>query len=127
VPRPHRRTAQLIVTFALIAAALVLVVRNVTVIGAGVTAGTAVVVDGPVYFIWGLLLVFGAVSFLTFAERKVESGSSVFAAQAATVPGTQAEREAIEAGVEHTEVFPLTLFALTGMMPFPASNDLLTM
>jgi len=127
VPRPHRRTAQLIVTFALIAAALVLVVRNVTVIGAGVTAGTAVVVDGPVYFIWGLLLVFGAVSFLTFAERKVESGSSVFAAQAATVPGTQAEREAIEAGVEHTEVFPLTLFALTGMMLFPASNDLLTM
>ena len=31
------------------------------------------------------------------------------------------------AGVEHTEVFPLALFALSGMMLFPASNDLITM
>ena len=29
--------------------------------------------------------------------------------------------------VEHTEVFPLALFALSGMMLFPASNDLITM
>ena len=43
------------------------------------------------------------------------------------MPGTQAEREAIEFKVEHTEVFPLALFALSGMMLFPASNDLITM
>jgi NADH-quinone oxidoreductase subunit N len=29
--------------------------------------------------------------------------------------------------VEHTEVFPLALFAVLGMMLFPASNDLITM
>ena len=29
--------------------------------------------------------------------------------------------------MEHTEVFPLALFALSGMMLFPASNDLLAM
>lgn len=127
VPRAYRLSAQLIVSFALIAAALFMTLRNVGVIGAGITAGTSVVVDGPVYFIWALLLIFGAVSFLTFAERKIENGASVFAAQAATVPGTVAEREAIEAKVEHTEVFPLALFALTGMMLFPASNDLITM
>ena len=43
------------------------------------------------------------------------------------MPGTQAEREAIEFKAEHTEVFPLALFALSGMMLFPASNDLITM
>ena len=52
---------------------------------------------------------------------------SVFAAQAAAVPGTIAEREAVEARVEHTEVYPLALFALSGMMLFPASNNLITM
>ena len=54
-------------------------------------------------------------------------GTSPFAPQAAAVPGTPAEREAIELKVEHTEVFPLALFALSGMMLFPASNDLITM
>ena len=62
-----------------------------------------------------------------FAERKIENGASVFAPQAAAVPGTVAEREAIRSRVEHTEVFPLALFALSGMMLFPASNDLITM
>ena len=77
-------------------------------------------VDDPA----GLL---GGISFLVFAERKIEGGVSVFAPQAAAVPGTAAEREAIAARVEHTEVFPLALFALSGMMLFPASNDLITM
>ncbi|MPZ96298.1 MAG: NADH-quinone oxidoreductase subunit NuoN, partial [Propionibacteriales bacterium] len=37
------------------------------------------------------------------------------------------EREASTRGLEHTEVFPLMLFAVGGMLLFPASNDLLTM
>jgi NADH-quinone oxidoreductase subunit N len=61
-----------------------------------------------------------------FAETKIEN-ASVFAPQAAAVPGTPAEREAIRSRVEHTEVFPLALFAVLGMMLFLASNDLITM
>ena len=34
---------------------------------------------------------------------------------------------ATKAGVAQTEIFPLTMFALGGMMLFPASDDLLTM
>ena len=55
---------------------------------------------------WVLLLVFGAVSVLLFAERTVEGGVSVFAPQAAAVPGTTSEREAVAAKVEQTEVYP---------------------
>ncbi|HYP43906.1 MAG TPA: NADH-quinone oxidoreductase subunit NuoN [Propionibacteriaceae bacterium] len=127
VPRRSRLTAELLVTFAAIVVALVLTVRNWAGEAPAITAVRSVAIDGPTYFMWVLLLVFGGLSFLVFAERKVSGGESVFAAQAAAVPGTAAEREAIAARVEHTEVFPLGLFALSGMMLFPASNDLITM
>jgi NADH-quinone oxidoreductase subunit N len=127
VPRRARLNAQLVVTFAAIIAALAFTIRNWIGRDAAITAVGSVAIDGPTYFIWALLLVFGGLSFLVFAERRVSGGTSVFAAQAAAVPGTAAEREAIEARVEHTEVFPLALFALSGMMLFPASNDLITM
>ena len=43
------------------------------------------------------------------------------------MPGSAEEREGLLAGISHTEVYPLTLFAVGGMLLFPASNDLLTM
>ena len=92
-----------------------------------VAAAGAVAVDGPSVFIWGTLLVLALVSVLLFAERHLEGGVLSFAGQAAALPGTEAEREASTRGLEHTEVFPLMMFALSGMLLFPASNDLLTM
>jgi NADH-quinone oxidoreductase subunit N len=124
-PRPLRRTAQLVVTFASILAALVYTLSNWYVFPDSIEAVGSLALDGPTYFMWTILLVFGAVSIMMFSERKVEV--SVFAAQASAVPGTAAEREAIAAKVEHTEVYPLALFALSGMLLFPASNDLITM
>ena len=41
--------------------------------------------------------------------------------------GSVAEKVAAKAGVMQTEVFPLTLFAIGGMLLFPAADDLLTM
>ena len=64
---------------------------------------------------------------LLFAERRLEAGVSAFAGQAAALPGTEAEREASTRGLDHTEVYPLLMFAVGGMMLFPAANDLLTM
>ena len=87
----------------------------------------ALSVDGPGVFIWGLLLVFGLMSFLLFAERRLEGGLSAFTGRAADAPGSAGEAEAQAANIEHTEVFPLATFALLGMMVFATSNDLLTM
>ena len=92
-----------------------------------VTAEGAIAVDGPSIFIWGLLLVLTLISVLLFAERRLEGGGLSFAGQASALPGTEAEREASTHGLEQTEVFPLMMFAVAGMMLFPASNDLLTM
>jgi NADH-quinone oxidoreductase subunit N len=128
VPRTSRHLAQLLVTFAAIAGALITTITNWSLrAGSTTTAVGSIALDGPTYFMWLLLLIFGAVSVLLFAERKLDSGVSVFAPQAAAVPGTMSEREAVAAKVEQTEVYPLALFALSGMMLFPASNDLITM
>ena len=127
LPRSRRLLAQLVVTFVALAAAMFMTVRNWSQGIEGITGVGSVAVDGPTHFMWALLLVFGAISFLLFADRTAENGRSAFAPQAAAVPGTAAEQEAIRAGVEHTEVFPLAMFALSGMMVFAASSDLITM
>ena len=87
----------------------------------------AISVDGPALFTWILLLALTLVSVLLFAERSVDGGLSAFAAQAAAVPGSEAEREGTGGRVQHTEVFPLMLFAVGGMLLFAAANDLLTL
>jgi NADH-quinone oxidoreductase subunit N len=92
-----------------------------------VEAMGALAVDGPALFIWGTLLVLSLISVLLFAERRLEGGITAFAGQAAALPGTEAEREASARGIEHTEVFPLAMFAIGGMMAFAAANDLVTM
>jgi NADH-quinone oxidoreductase subunit N len=113
-------------------AAVVWVARDATSHNSGTSLGSieamgAIAVDGPSLFIWGTLLVFSLISVLLFAERRLEGGITAFAGQASALPGTEAEREASARGIEHTEVFPLAMFAVGGMMAFAAANDLITM
>jgi NADH-quinone oxidoreductase subunit N len=135
VSRERRFLVQTVLTGAGLVAALVgtvLVWRDAEVLGDGAARGAidvegTVVVDGPTLFLWGLILVFALGGVLLFAERRLEGGVSAFAGQAAALPGTEAERQASTRGLEHTEVYPLLMFAVAGMMLFPASNDLLTL
>jgi hypothetical protein len=83
-----------------------------------------VAIDGPTLFLQGTLIVLGIVALLLVAERSIEPGGP-FVAQAAVTVGS--EPTAGRPGAGATEVFPLTLFALAGMMLFVAANDLLTM
>src|SRR5699024_5936528 len=54
-------------------------------------------------------------------------GLDAFAAQASSVPGSPSESMADRVGIAQTEVFPLAMFAIGGMMLFPAAGDLITM
>lgn len=138
VPRSARFISQIAVaSVGLIAAAVatVWVYRSLPVVeslagavGRGfVGAEGALAVDGPAVVTWGILLLFGFLGLLLFAERQLEGGLSAFTGRAADVPGSDGEKEAINHRLEHTEVFPLLMFALSGMMLFAASNDLITM
>jgi len=125
LPRAHRLLFQGLLALVALVAALVLVIINSAGGARVVDAVGSIAIDGPTHFIWGTLIVLGGLSLLLFVERQVDD--SPFAASASAVPGSPAEAEAVEAGREHTEVFPLALFALSGMMVFPAANDLVTM
>ncbi|CAI9399887.1 NADH-quinone oxidoreductase subunit NuoN [Nocardioides sp. T2.26MG-1] len=135
VPRALRFIIQTALAVAGILVALagtVIVARDLDVLGDGVARGAidaegTIAVDGPALFFWGILLVFALGGALLFAERRLEGGVSAFAGQAAALPGTEAERQASTRGLEHTEVYPLMMFALGGMMLFSAANDLLTL
>ncbi len=127
VPRTARFGSQAVVAFLAIAIAIVMVIFNWQGGKHGITALGSVAIDGPTYFLWLILLVLGGMSLMVFAERRLEGGATAFVPQAAAVPGTVLEREAIAARIEHTEVFPLGLFALSGMLLFPAASDLITM
>jgi NADH-quinone oxidoreductase subunit N len=132
VPRPGRRAIQLALALGGLAAAFVLTVviaATSSLFAHGghghIAAMGAVGVDGPTLFIQGTIIVLALVSVLLIGDAKVEE--SPFVAQAATIPGSSEERAGQIAGFEHTEVYPLVLFAVGGMLLFPAANDLLTM
>jgi NADH-quinone oxidoreductase subunit N len=94
--------------------------------GGVTTFSEAIAVDRPSLFLWGTLLALGLGAVLLIADRSVEPGGA-FVAQAGIRPGTVQDRAQVGTTGMQTEVFPLTLFALGGMMSFIAANDLLTM
>ncbi|HKS49592.1 MAG TPA: NADH-quinone oxidoreductase subunit NuoN [Amycolatopsis sp.] len=128
LPRHQRWGSQVALSLlAIVAAGIALGVYVSDSPKAGLTTMSgAISVDKPALFLWGTLLAlaFGAV--LLIADRVVEPGGA-FVAQASIRPGTFQDRAQLTSTSAQTEVFPLTLFALGGMMTFCAANDLLTM
>ena len=90
-----------------------------------ITADGAVVVDGPTLFMQGTIAIIALASVLLVADRSPDLGGGSFVAQAATIPGSADERVGTASGRAQTEVFPLLMFSVAGMMLFPAANDLL--
>jgi NADH-quinone oxidoreductase subunit N len=123
-PRRSRNAIQLSVALVAIGAAFIAVIveRGARI----VTIGGAVAVDGPTLFLQGTLLVLGAVSLLLIGERSLEPGGP-FVSQAAITVGSQKDLKQVGGAPGATEVYPLALFALGGMLLFVAANDLLTM
>ena len=127
LPRHLRFVAQISLVIATVVASLAFLVINWHAGYAGRLAMGSITLDGPSYFAWGALLVFGVLAFMVFGERTLNGGATTFAASAASVPGSADEAESSAARHEHTEVFPLGMFALTGMMVFASASDLLTL
>jgi len=133
LPRRARYATQVSLSLAGLLTAFGALVEVYRTTGAGRTAAVgAVVIDRPGLFLQGVILVVAVFSVLLIGERRdgFDSGASgldAFTAQASTVPGSLAEKIATTAKVTQTEVFPLTMFAVGGMMIFTAAGDLLTM
>ncbi|MEV1328315.1 NADH-quinone oxidoreductase subunit NuoN [Micromonospora costi] len=124
VPRRSRHLAQLTLALLAVLAALTMVVLNAD--DRLITAGTAIAVDGPTLFLQGAILVLAAMALLLIGERALERGGA-FVAQAAVTAESADDRRQAEGSSGATEVYPLTTFAIGGMLIFVAANDLLTM
>jgi NADH-quinone oxidoreductase subunit N len=130
LPRRARFGVQLPLTLLGLVAGFVAVLFNIHTEAPVFTAADgsridAVVVDGPGVFLMGTIIVLGIVSVLLIGERRIASGGA-FVAHAAVAADSKADVEqAGEPGA--TEVFPLTLFSIGGMMLFCTAGDLLTM
>ena len=81
----------------------------------------SVVFDGPAAILQGSILVISIISVFLIADTEN------FTALAAALPGSDEERQALQSGDQVTEVYPLTLFAVAGMLLFPISSDLITL
>jgi NADH-quinone oxidoreductase subunit N len=91
------------------------------------TIADAIAVDGPALFLQGTIAVLGLTGILLISEQSLDSSGGSVVASAATVPGTRDDVALAESTTVQTEVYPLALFSIGGMMLFPAANDLITL
>lgn len=122
-----RDEAQMIVSALGLVGALAMTIQNWRENEVGVHALGSITTDGPTYFLWALLLVVTLLAMLLISERRLNKGSTNFTPMASSVPGSTTEARAFELKYEHTEVYPLVLFATFGMMLFASANDFITM
>jgi NADH-quinone oxidoreductase subunit N len=143
LPRRFRYGAQVLLTLGGLTAAFAAVIYVAKRIPSSgqIAVLRAVAVDGPTLVLQGTVLLVAILAIIFFAERSrnatvavgpgaataTVAGLDSFTPQASAVPGSVAERQAAGAGTAQTEIFPLTLLAVGGMLVFPAANDLLTM
>ncbi|CAN2223514.1 NuoN NADH,ubiquinone oxidoreductase subunit 2 (chain N) [Candidatus Nanopelagicaceae bacterium] len=119
-PRASRHSSQLFIAiFSLVAAfAALMRVRNESSTDA---AMGSVAIDGAGTLLQAAILVIAILSIFLISDQEN------FTPVAAAVPGSDEERSAIQADIRVTEVFPLTLFAVAGMLLFPIATDLITL
>lgn len=84
-------------------------------------AMSAITFDGAGFLIQASILIIALLAIFLIADQ------DNFTVAAATIPGSADEREAQQSQAQTTEVFPLTLFAVAGMMIFPVATDLITL
>ncbi|MEP7763541.1 NADH-quinone oxidoreductase subunit NuoN [Sanguibacter sp. 25GB23B1] len=132
VPARLRRTVQVVLTAAALAAALgVIVWQGATWIQPDGTGGKAVLggalqLDGTALLFQGTIALLALLALLVVSDRTVAM-QSPFAPSAAAIPGSEYEDLARRKGLEQTEAYPLLMFAVAGMLIFPAAGDLVTM
>lgn len=125
VPARARRVVQLALSLGALAGAVVAVglLWETVRAGALLTVGDSYDLTPFGLAIQGIVAILAFLAVLVMADRS--GGQDAFAPTAAAVPGSRYEEDARRAGLEQTEIFPLTLFSTGGMLLFAATDDLI--
>ena len=119
-PRASRHNSQLFVTIASLVIALSALLRVRKQVSVSAAMGS-ITFDGAGVLFQGSILVIAILSVFLIADQEN------FTALPAAVPGSDEERHSLQTDMRVTEVYPLTLFAVAGMLLFPLSSDLITL
>jgi len=84
-------------------------------------AVSSVTIDKAGIFLQTTIILLALAAVLLIADQ------DNFVAQASALPGSDEERAALQNKSQQTEIFPLFLFAVAGMMLFPVATDLITL
>jgi NADH-quinone oxidoreductase subunit N len=126
-PRESRRSAQiaLVLTTLVVAFLAVLNIKVDAILG--FTIVNSLAIDGVSVFLQGLIILSALVGALLISENRIDPLGDAFAAQSSALPGSEDELAFTERGWYQTEIWPLFLFSVGGMLIFPIANDLLTL
>ena len=119
-PRASRHNSQLFVTVASLVIALSALLRVRKQVSVSAAMGS-ITFDGAGVLFQASILVIAILSVFLIADQEN------FTALPAAVPGSDEERHSLQTDMRVTEVYPLTLFAVAGMLLFPLSSDLITL
>ena len=118
--RAHRAAVQITISIGTLLLALQQLwrIRNLSSTTAAVNSVT---IDRAGIFLQATVVVLALVAVLLIADQ------DNFVAQASAVPGSNEEKNSLQEKIQQTEIFPLFLFAVAGMMLFPVAADLITL
>jgi NADH-quinone oxidoreductase subunit N len=119
-PRKSRASSQLFITIATLVLSLASLLR-VRGRSSSAAAMESVTFDGAGMLLQASILVISIIAVFLLADQEN------FTALAASLPGSDEEREALQQDLKVTEIYPLTLFAIAGMMLFTVATDLVTL
>ena len=118
--KKQRGPVQITLTLGTLAISFVWLLRIRNDVSATAAMGS-VATDGFGIFLQGAVLLLAFLAVLLIADN------DHFAPAASALPGSEEEAQALLSGTRTTEVFPLTLFAVAGMMLFPIATDFITL
>ena len=118
--RAHRAAVHLTVSIGALLLSLLQLwrIRNLSSTTAAVDSVT---IDKAGIFLQATVVILALIAVLLIADQ------DNFTAQASAIPGSNEEAMALQQKSQQTEIFPLFLFAVAGMMLFPVATDLITL
>ena len=118
--RAHRAAVQLTVSIGALLLSLLQLWR-IRDLSSTTAAVNSVTIDKAGIFLQATVVILALIAVLLIADQ------DNFTAQASAIPGSNEEAIALQQKNQQTEIFPLFLFAVAGMMLFPVATDLITL
>jgi NADH-quinone oxidoreductase subunit N len=127
ISNKNRRQAQIFLTISTLALALASLVIIGNTFSRSLAVEGTIAFDGPGVFMQFVILLTSILATMIMAERKVDPAGDAFAARSSAVAGGQDEAIVTKMGLVQTEVWPLLLFSVSGMLLFVSANDFLVL